>query len=91
MNLIGKFMAFIGLKGWDRREMMKEIDSTYEWTWMTFKAQYPGKYLSMTVVGREISIHDSQYLKKGETMQRPKGAFIMFVAEEPGPDEEDGK
>lgn len=66
-------------------------DVSYEWIWMTFKAQFPGKYLSMTVVGREISIHDSKYLQKGETMQRPRGAFIMYVAEEPGPDEEDGK
>jgi hypothetical protein len=51
----------------------------------TFKAKEKGRYLSMTVEGRNISIHESIFLEKGETMNRPERAFIMLVVESPEP------
>lgn len=54
----------------------------------TFKAKEAGKYLSMTVDGRAISIHHSHYLEKGETMDRPDGAFILLIVASPEPEEE---
>lgn len=56
----------------------------------TFKAKVDGKYLSMTVVGRNISIHESKLLYRGEKMERPEGAYIMFIAEAPEPEETQG-
>lgn len=52
------------------------------------KAKEAGKYLSMTVVGRDISIHESRYLEKGETMDRPNRAFVLMVVAAPEPEEE---
>jgi len=54
----------------------------------TYKAKEAGKYLSMTVDGRAISIHHSHYLEKGETIERHCGAFILLIVASPEPDEE---
>lgn len=54
----------------------------------TFKATEAGKYLSMTVEGRNISIHESKYLEEGETINRPRGAFVLLIVAAPEPEEE---
>ena len=54
-----------------------------------FTAKEPGKYLSMTVDGRAISIHESRYLEEGETMTRPNNAFILLVVDSPDNNEMD--
>jgi hypothetical protein len=52
-----------------------------------FKAQVAGRYMSMTVNSRNISIHESYWLEEGDEMVRPIGAYIMLVAESPDPEE----
>jgi len=54
-----------------------------------FTAKEPGKYLSMTVEGRNISIHESRYLEEGETMTRPDSAFILLIVDSPDNNEID--
>lgn len=53
-----------------------------------YKATEGGKYLSMTVEGRNISIHESRFLEEGESMDRPRGAFILLIVAAPEPEEE---
>ena len=48
-----------------------------------FRAKEAGRYLAMTVNGRDISIHESRYLDKGELMNHPDGAFVMMVVASP--------
>lgn len=48
-----------------------------------FVAKIKGRYLSMTVDGRNINIHESHWLEEGDVMKRPEGAHIVMIVESP--------
>ncbi len=52
---------------------------------MKYKANVEGTYVSLTFNHdtREVSIHESKFLRKGDKMDWPKGAFIMLVVAKP--------
>lgn len=69
--------------GYAIAEAVKETRHLFKEPMQRFVAKEPGKYLSMTVDGRNISIHESRYLEEGDTMLRPDDAFIMLVVDSP--------
>ena len=69
--------------GYAIAKALQETQHLFKKPMKTFEAKERGRYLSMTVDGRDISIHDSQYLEKGGRMTYPEAAFVMLVVASP--------
>lgn len=53
-------------------------------TYKSYTAKHEGKHISMTVTGRDIRIHDSRDLIKGDEFSYPEGSFVLLIVA--GPD-----